>query len=165
MPPQGDTQAPRRCMSSAGAGCCSKSVQNLAKLCPGPRTPEDFFLSPRLCDYCALDPGPQRTSSCLPGYVTNSPRACGCDPPVAKETLQRGKVKDFETGEILPDYPGTLSAITRVPCRSKAKGDLTAEGGGHGQEKQDAVLPALKTWAAASRSQEHKEHSSVRWKR
>lgn len=34
----------------AGAGCCSKSVQNLAKLCPGPRTPEDFFLSPRLCD-------------------------------------------------------------------------------------------------------------------
>ena len=58
--------------------------------------------------------------------------------------MQRGKVKDFETGEILPDYPGTLSAITRVPCRSKAKGDLTAEGGGHGQEKQDAVLPALK---------------------
>lgn len=114
---------------------------------------------------CALDPGPQRTSSCLPGYVTNSPRACGCDPPIAKETSQRGKVKDFETGEILPDYPGTLSAITRVPCRSKAKGDLTAEGGGHGQEKQDAVLPALKTWAAASRSQEHKEHSSVRWKR
>lgn len=84
---------------------------------------------------------------------------------MAKETLPCDKVKDFETGEILPDYPGALSAITRVLYRSKAKGDLTAEGGGHGQEKQDAVLPALKTEAAASRSQECKERSSVRWER
>ena len=79
--------------------------------------------------------------------------------------MQCDKVKDFETEESLPDYPGTLSAITRVPCRSKPRGDLTAEAGGHGQEGQDAVLPALETEAAASRSQECKERSSVRWQR
>ena len=71
---------------------------------------------------------------------------------MAKETLPCDKVKDFETGEILPDCPGAPSAIARVLYRSKAKGDLTTEGGGHSQEKQDTVLPALKTEPAASRS-------------
>lgn len=42
---------------------------------------------------------------------------------MAKETLPCDKVKDFETGEILPDYPGALSAITRVPYRSKGESD------------------------------------------
>lgn len=85
--------------------------------------------------------------------------------PIAKETLQCDKVKDFETEEGLPDYPGALRAITRVPCRSKPRGDLTAEAGGHGQEGHDAGLPALEAEAAASRSQECKERSSVRWQR
>lgn len=48
VPPRGDSRAPRRRMWSACTGRCSKSGQILAKLCPGPRAPENFFLSPQL---------------------------------------------------------------------------------------------------------------------